>query len=173
MDAQHESYIHSKVCNAPNNWCKSDWWGQLLVSKRYQTHLKTKSKSKNKTKQKHRLWKYRLTSVGITLHIRRPSYDRLICIKGIPTPEKTYIILKWGPVYKRMHIRADSGLAPRQWETSLQCNAVSHWRKPRISPGYHDLVASYIRWYNFYRMNKTKWWPPTSGCIRWAEYTSK
>ena len=172
MDAQHESYIHSTVCNAPNNWCKADWWGQLLVSRRYQTHLKTKSKSKNKNK-KTQIMKVPSYQCGNYIAHWRPSYDRLICIKGIPTPEKTYIILKWGPVYKRMDIRADSGLAPRQWETSLQCNAVSHWRKPRISPGYHDLVASYIGWYNFYRMNKTKWWPPTSGCIRWAESTSK
>ena len=34
--------------------------------------------------------------------------------------------------------RADSGLAPSQWETSLQSNAISHLagRKPRISPAY-------------------------------------
>ena len=27
----------------------------------------------------------------------------------------------------KMYVRADSRLAPNQWETSLQSNAVSHW----------------------------------------------
>ena len=40
-------------------------------------------------------------------------------------------------------LRADSGLAPSQWETSLQSNDVSHWlgaKKPRISPGSHWII---------------------------------
>ena len=52
--------------------------------------------------------------------------------------------------------RADSRLAPSQWEMSLQCNAVSHWRGTYLksaldccgSPGlqmvtHYDLLAPY------------------------------
>ena len=35
--------------------------------------------------------------------------------------------LKMVPILVNMLFRSDSRLAPSQWETSLQSNAVSHW----------------------------------------------
>ena len=38
--------------------------------------------------------------------------------------------------------RADSRLAPNQWETALQCNAVSHWLGANLGPA--------LNWHIFY-----------------------
>ena len=47
-----------------------------------------------------------------------------VCIQQFPLkntdPNNHWYIVSW--IY-----RTDSRLAPSQWETSLQCNAVSHW----------------------------------------------
>ena len=63
-----------------------------------------------------------LTSIGIAIIKKRLSHKRLIIVWGIPT----YI-----------HIRADSRLAPSQWETSLRSNAVSHWLGANLKSALH------------------------------------
>ena len=47
-------------------------------------------------------------------------------------------------LYKMINVycRADSRLAPSQWETSLQSNAVSHWLCTKLEPALHCKHAS-------------------------------
>ena len=40
------------------------------------------------------------------------------------------------------HYRADSRLAPSQWETALQCNAVSHWPGANLDSALHNVWES-------------------------------
>ena len=42
--------------------------------------------------------------------------------------------------------RADSRLAPSQWETSLQCNAVSHWLGANLEWAQVSITASLWHW---------------------------
>ena len=92
------------------------------------------------------------------------------CNKSLPEPMLTQILVtiwyhpttmsqhieawtKWLPFSNKSsmmrgqyHIRADSRLAPSQWETSLQSNAVSHWLganlESTLSHPYSPLLLS-------------------------------
>ena len=49
--------------------------------------------------------------------------------------------------YKETRNRADSRLAPIQWETSLQSNAVSHWLGANLESAMEKPVAWYLAHY--------------------------
>ena len=53
-------------------------------------------------------------------------------------------------VIRWCHNRADSRLAPSQWETSLQSNAVSHWLganlESALNNDYYDNMPGLDRW---------------------------
>ena len=47
------------------------------------------------------------------------------------------------------HTRADSRLAPSQWETSLQSNAVSHWLGTNLESALHTILSAIIVWLHY------------------------
>ena len=46
--------------------------------------------------------------------------------------------------FNRMHIRADSRFVPSRWETSLQCNAVSHWLGANLETAPYTYAFGYV-----------------------------
>ena len=54
------------------------------------------------------------------------------------------------------HIRADSRLAPSQWETLLQSNAVSHWLGTCLESAWSSLAPS--QWERLLRSNILSHW---------------
>ena len=77
-----------------------------------------------------------------------------------------FIISFWNQILFVRYFRADSRLAPRQWETTLQSNAVSHWLSNSYPPNdyawrsftVHD---DDIKWKHFPRN-----WPFVRGIHR-------
>ena len=63
-------------------------------------------------------------------------------------------------------IRADSRLAPSQWETSLQCNAVPHWLGTNLESSLGMMVAHDIRL--TFSEDNSSWrtWLPQLPCRR-------
>ena len=63
-------------------------------------------------------------------------------------------------------IRADSRLAPSQWETSLQCNAVPHWLGTNLESSLGMMVAHDMRL--TFSEDNSSWhtWLPQPPCRR-------
>ena len=98
------------------------------------------------------IWKCRLRNGG---NLSRPQcvkpsmrcHDQKITLdaawgEGIPmrTPGSAW-------EYKETRHRADSRLAPSQWETSLQSNAVSHWLGANLESALKKPVAWFLAHY--------------------------
>ena len=56
-------------------------------------------------------------------------------------PNSSFLFQHFWSNFFRIYIRADSRLAPSQWETSLQGNAVSHWLGAKLESA---LYLSYL-----------------------------
>ena len=73
------------------------------------------------------------------------------------------------PQLTHWHYRADSTLAPSQWETSLQSNAVSHWLGANLKSALHyfpvgtePLHPSHvIKFYALFKIFVKTWWLPS------------
>ena len=53
--------------------------------------------------------------------------------------------------WRHIYIKTDSMLAPSQWETSIQSNAVSHWLGANLASALHILLPvtdGYICWWS-------------------------
>ena len=77
------------------------------------------------------------------------------CAEGSECPDPRY--------GKPLYIRADSRLAPSQWETSLRSNAISHWLGANLESAlymYHShtgLNCEVVSWYGEINMLAAKW----------------
>ena len=74
---------------------------------------------------------------------------------------RTELWIKWPQFVDMCLCRANSRFAPSQWETSLQCNAVSHWLSPAYAFSSKKCVEFRLRFH---------WslcsWGPTMQAIR-------
>ena len=83
-------------------------------------------------------------------------YIAAICVPG--SPNIAPLVCRWwrafrvNSVYQRrtdIYSRADSRLAPSQWETSLQCNAVSPWLGANLKSAMYSnqtMTALLLSW---------------------------
>ena len=77
-----------------------------------------------------------LCSHGCNINVEGVIYLEQVVMECIPSGhlckcwlnyENYFEFMCWLSVQHPIHYKADSRLAPSQWETSLQSNAVSHW----------------------------------------------
>ena len=57
-----------------------------------------------------------------------------------------YYIVNWTWLCSQRHDRDHFLYVPSQWETTLQCNVVSHWLGTYTKWYLHDLVLRWTRW---------------------------
>ena len=79
-------------------------------------------------------------------HIKYLQYRSLpgaIVPVGIPAQRASHVVSVSIPWRHHVYHRADSRLAPSQWETSLQSNVVSHWLGAKLESSlYHIHIGN-------------------------------